>query len=148
MKKQLHVLLADDDKDDRFFFKKALKEVPIFTKLSEVENGERLMEFLNKNTENLPDVIFLDINMPRKNGHECLLEIKRDKKLEKIPVIIYSTSLHEDIADILYQNGAHYYLKKCDFSELPSAIHKILARLINNPQRPSRHLFVLNCHVV
>lgn len=148
MSKQLNILLADDDRDDRFFFDMALKTVPISTHLSTVENGEELMNFLANDPKQLPDVIFLDLNMPRKNGHECLLEIKNNKNFQNIPVVIYSTSLHDEIADVLYENGAHYYLKKSNFSELPAAIHKILSMLLKNPQRPSRDSFIINNVVV
>lgn len=144
MSKQLNILLADDDPDDRFFFGMAMKSVPFSSTISTVDNGEELMGFLEKNIAELPDVIFLDLNMPRKNGHQCLLEIKNNEKLKKIPVVIYSTSLHDQIADVLYENGAHYYLKKCNFSELPTAIDKILSLLVKDPHRPSRDLFVIN----
>jgi CheY-like chemotaxis protein len=60
------------------FFKDALGELPLLTKLSTVANGEQLMEVLNQ-TELLPDLLFLDLNMPRKNGFDCLLEIKQRK---------------------------------------------------------------------
>jgi len=144
MGKQVHILLAEDDKDDRDFFKKALKKVNIDTRLTTVEDGQKLLDFLNKNTDKLPDLLFLDINMPRKNGHECLSEIKRNKKLSQIPVIIYSTSLHDDVADVLHKKGAHFYLKKCDLTELTKAINEILALLAKNPKQPSRRKFVLS----
>src|SRR4051812_32115664 len=114
----LHILLADDDKDDRFFFGKALQAIPILTDLVTVEDGKKLMEHLLKNPKRLPDVLFLDLNMPRKNGSECLAEIKDSPKIKQLPVIIYSTSLHEDVADLLYEKGAHYYIRKTDLTEL------------------------------
>lgn len=138
------ILLADDDKDDRFFFERALKEVPIPTMLKTVKDGALLMEHLSQKEEPLPDVLFLDLNMPRKNGSECLIEIKQNKKLNHIPVIIYSTSLQDDIADKLYENGAHYYLQKCDFLELPKYLAKVLALLIKDPQKPPREKFVIS----
>ena len=147
LKKQnapLKILLADDDKDDRFFFEKALKEIPIATKLITVEDGEKLMNYLTENLEDLPDVLFLDLNMPRKKGSECLSEMKQNPKLKEIPVIIYSTSLHEEIATELYQNGAHYYLQKCDFTELPKIIEQVLSLLAENPKQPSRDKFIVN----
>jgi len=139
-----HILLADDDNSDRFFFEKALKEITIQTKLTTVEDGEQLLNYLKKNSNHLPDVIFLDLNMPRKNGNECLSEIKSDEKLKHIPIVIYSTSLYEDIANILYQNGAHYYLQKCDLKDLPAYIQKALTLLSENPGQPSKDKFILN----
>src|SRR5688572_24531741 len=114
----VNILLADDDKDDRFFFFKALQELPFSTQLTVVEDGEKLIAYLKKNSGKLPDVLFMDMNMPRKNGSECLAEIKSDPKLNRLPVIIYSTSLNMEAADLLYDNGAHYYVSKRSYSEL------------------------------
>lgn len=139
-----HVLLGEDDPSDRFFFEKALKAITTPTELITAQDGEKLMDYLKNNPSHLPDVIFLDLNMPRKTGYECLSEIKVEEKLKYIPVVIYSTSLHEEIADILYQNGAHYYLKKCDFSELPEKIERILTNLKKDPSKPARENFVVN----
>lgn len=141
----LHVLLADDDKDDRFFFDTALKELPIPTQLETVEDGEKLMNFLKKNSNKLPDVLFLDLNMPRKNGSECLLEIKANKKLKQLPVIIYSTSLHTDMADVLYKNGAHYYVRKTELGELIEHLLRIFTLLVEKKfARPTREEFIIN----
>lgn len=145
MQKQLHLLLADDDKDDRFFFKKVLSELSIPTSLTVAEDGEKLMAYLSKHNKNLPDVLFLDLNMPRKNGSECLVEIKSSKKFKDLPVIIYSTSLHEEVANLLYEKGAHYYIRKTDIIELKKVLHYILKRLAENKfTRPKRNEFVLN----
>ena len=140
----LNILLADDDADDRYFFEKALKELSIEANFKTVSDGERLMDHLMKNTEDLPDVLFLDLNMPRKNGSECLAEIKGSEKLKQIPVILCSTSLGNDFANSLYQTGAHYYLHKCDFSDLKKSIQKILSLLVKNPIQPSRDKFMLS----
>lgn len=89
MKNALNILLVDDDKDDRFFFARALKALSIPTILVTISDGEQLMSYLSKNSEQLPDVLFLDLNMPRKNGNECLSEIKLNKKIKQLPVILY-----------------------------------------------------------
>lgn len=143
--KPINILLADDDKDDRFFFDKALKVLTIPTQLSTVEDGELLMHYLFENVENLPDVLFLDLNMPRKKGSECLLEIKQNPSLKEIPVIIYSTSVHEDVADLLYKNGAHYYVQKTDLDELEKTLQYVLTMIIEKKFiRPEREDFILN----
>ena len=131
------VLLADDDKDDRFFFKKALDSLPGSYSLEMVADGEELMDYLDKNCDHLPDVIFLDINMPRKNGIECLEEIKHDGRLSKVAVVIYSTSGFNATAKALYEQGAHYYFQKCDYFELVSNLEAILTTLKRNPERPA-----------
>ncbi len=122
-----------------------MTESAISTKLTTVDDGERLMSYLSKNINKLPDVLFLDLNMPRKNGAECLKEIKLNKKLQHLPVIIYSTSLHEAVADELYKNGAHYYIRKTDLLELRKVLHKVLTMIIENKfSRPPRSEFILS----
>jgi len=109
---QLDILLADDDTDDCLFFEDALAELPVFTKLVAVHDGEKLMQQLNGETGRLPHILFLDLNMPRKNGFECLAEIKLNKKLQDLPVVIFSTSYEQQVVNLLYQNGAHYFIRK------------------------------------
>jgi CheY-like chemotaxis protein len=141
--KPLRILLADDDRDDRYFFGQALQELPVPTKLSTVEDGEKLIHYLYRHK--MPDVLFLDLNMPRKNGAECLAEIKTCKTLKDLPVVIYSTSLHNDVADILYANGAHYYLRKCDYPELKKSLKKMLGQMTEkNFERPRRDKFCIS----
>ncbi len=86
---QTNVLLADDDTDDCRFFELALNELALNTELTIVHNGEQLMSYLTDESNKIPDVLFLDLNMPRKNGFECLLEIKLNKKIGNIPIIVY-----------------------------------------------------------
>ncbi|CAN5361670.1 hypothetical protein BH09BAC1_BH09BAC1_09360 [soil metagenome] len=137
-----YILLADDDNDDRFFFQKALNAIPQPTTLHMVVDGEKLMDYLAENLHQLPDVIFLDVNMPRKNGIECLTEIKNDEQLKQIPVVMHSTSLRDETADLLYKTGAHYYLPKCEFTLLVERISNILDLLNNSPDQPERSKFV------
>ena len=142
---QLHVLFADDDKDDHFFFNIALKKVPFHTKFTTVEDGEELLTYLSEHSDNLPDVLFLDNNMPRKNGFECLLEIKKHPKLKNLPIIIYSTYLHEDVADVMYDNGAHFYIRKTAQAELKKALQYIFTQLLEKKlHQPSREQFILS----
>src|ERR1035437_7133970 len=129
----LNILLADDDTDDRFFFDKALKEIPIITHLTVVNDGEQLMNYQNKNSAHLPDILFLDLSMPRKTGFECLTEIKEDKKLKDIPVIVFTTSFgrginfEESLINTLSKIGAQEYVRKPgDFEQLKQIIHKSL----------------------
>jgi CheY-like chemotaxis protein len=134
--KKLNILLAEDDQDDRDFFDKALKEIPIPTHLTTVYDGEQLMNYLSKNSEHLPDVIFLDLNMPRKNGFECLCEIKENEKLKDIPVVMFSTSYprdikyEEDMINSLLKIGAHDFIRKSDnLAQLKEFIHQIIKRV-------------------
>jgi CheY-like chemotaxis protein len=92
----INILLADDDKADCLLFKDALEELPINAFLTIVENGEQVIEVLTNAKNNLPDVLFLDLNMPRKNGFATLGEIKRNSELYKLPIVIFSTSSEVD----------------------------------------------------
>lgn len=140
----LNILLADDDRDDRFFFNMALKGLPVPTHLTTVEDGEKLLFYL-KNAKKLPDVLFLDLNMPRKNGSVCLAEIKSNERLKKLPVIIYSTSLHEDVADLLYKGGAYYYVRKTDLAELKKILLRVLTLMTARDfMRPPREDFIIS----
>ena len=125
-----NILLADDDIDDRYFFDKALKALHLQIRLTTVNNGEELMTYLSENSKHLPDVLFLDLNMPRKNGSECLSEIKHNQKLKRLPVIIHSTSMHDDLADELYNKGALNYLQKTNVTELQKNLHDVLTLIM------------------
>jgi len=140
------LLLADDDIDDCMFFKEALEDLPLSTSLSTVNDGVELMNFLSGITGKLPDVLFLDLNMPKKTGIECLTEIKQNASLRNMPVVIFSTSLDMDVVNDLYESGAHYYIRKPgDFSKLKNSI---LEALIHTGQKdrkkPSRDKFILH----
>lgn len=144
-KQILNILIADDDKDDRFLFGIALNEVQIPHALKAVNNGQQLLDYLAANKKSLPDVVILDLNMPLKNGYECVIEIKKKEELKHLPIVIYSTSLQEEVADLLYQNGAHYYLQKTDIDALVPHLQWVLARFYQGEtERPSRDKFILN----
>ena len=114
----LTILLADDDADDRAFFTIALKEIPVDTILTTVNDGEELMDHFSKNPDNLPDVLFLDLSMPRKGGFECLTEMKDNMLLKDVPVVMFSTSYTQDfnyeisMIAVLYKLGVQDYIRK------------------------------------
>jgi CheY-like chemotaxis protein len=140
----MKILMADDDQDDRFFFAKALASVPIKTELTTVNDGEKLMKYLDQNAGNLPDVLFLDLNMPRKNGSECLHEIKAEPAMKHFPVVIYSTSLIDEVADVMYKAGAFYYMQKGDLSTLIPQLEMVLQSLAkSNYKRPRKSEFIV-----
>lgn len=142
---KLNILLADDDQDDRLFFKQALNELALETNLTTVNDGEELMNYLSAEQEHFPDVIFLDINMPRKNGPECLSEIKQNKKLSGIPVIMFSTSNAWDTINLLFKSGAHVYIHKpSDFSQLKQVIHHALPLAAENKFSNGKLKYILN----
>ncbi len=140
----LEILLADED--DNFLFIEALKELPITTNLTILENGEHVINHFIDNHNKLPAILFLDYNMPCKNGLECLTtEIKSIIQNQNLPVIITSTFISDITIDILYQKGAYYYMRKTNFSELVGNLLKI-SILIQEDRffRPVREQFVLS----
>jgi CheY-like chemotaxis protein len=140
------ILLADDDTDDCLLFTDALKDLPLATQLTTVRHGEELMSLLRA-TKEVPDLLFLDLNMPRKNGFECLTEIKQSEKLRTIPVIIFSTSFEPDIVNLLHKNGArHYICKPNTFEQLVEVIHRAITVTLqeNHLSHIPREEFVLS----
>jgi CheY-like chemotaxis protein len=146
LKSTINILLADDDKDDTELFKEVLEELPISIQLETVYNGEQLMQLLNQEKKQLPDVLFLDLNMPRKSGFECFSEIKQDEKLKQLPVIIFTTSFEPEVVNLLFSKGAHYYIRKPnDYSHLKKVIHQaIMLTSQTNLIKPPRDKFVLS----
>lgn len=123
----LHVLLADDDEDDRLFFKDAFEEIKIQTKVKFVHDGLQLMEYLLHPETILPNILFLDLNMPKMNGHECLNEIKKNDNLKNLIVAIYSTSSSEEDIEDTFIKGANIYIKKPnDFNSLKKIISEVI----------------------
>ena len=143
--KLLNILLADDDVDDCIFFRAALEELLLSVKLIAVHDGEQLMQLLTDETYHLPDVLFLDINMPRKNGFECLAEIKLSHKLQSLPVIMFSTSFEQEVVNRLYKSGAQYFIRKpSEFSQFKKIIHHALGIIaLQNITQPTREEFVI-----
>jgi CheY-like chemotaxis protein len=120
-------MLADDDEDDRLFFKEAFEEVKIKYKISTFNDGEQLMDYLYEAGNPLPDIIFLDLNMPRKSGIECLKEIRNNDRLKKISVAIYSTSSSEQDIEDTFVSGANVYIKKPnDFNMLKKILSDVV----------------------
>jgi len=144
--KTLDLVLADDDTDDCLFFRDVLDELEVTVALTMVGDGEELMQLLLSKEVPTPDAIYLDLNMPRKNGYECLLEIKKHIALKKLPIIIYSTSLNEDVVDRVYNSGASYYIQKpAEFKALKAVILKSILLIPKiRAGQTAKENFVLN----
>jgi CheY-like chemotaxis protein len=143
--KLLNILLADDDMDDCNFFEAALTALNLKTQLKTVNDGEALMAYLSKNVHQLPDVLFLDLNMPRKNGFECLTELKDNVQLKDIPVVIFSTSFPKAIIDKVFKMGANVYIRKPgDFAQLKQVIHNALPIATENHFSKGSLKYILN----
>lgn len=136
--KQL-IFLAEDDQDNCALFREALQSVNADCRLELCMDGVELMQKLNEPEEVLPDVIFLDLNMPRKNGWESLSEIKKETRLSAIPVIIFSTASCSREIKRVYDAGADLFVVKPDcFKKLIAIIRDILyidIRVMRQQQR-------------
>ena len=115
--KSITILLADDDPDDRLLVQEAFQENHLLNVVNTVEDGEELMEYLHKkgkfaDTAVRPNMILLDLNMPRKSGLEALQEIKADPEFRSIPVIVLTTSKAEEDVIRSYDLGVNSFIVK------------------------------------
>ncbi len=143
-KKSVNIFLADDDPEDREIFLEVIGEVVPHVDVTIAKNGKELMNLLTQKEE-LPDIIFLDLNMPFKNGQECLVEIRSSEKLKSIPVIIYSTSRSREHIDDTFMKGANFYFPKPDsFKELRAMMARIFALDWEDLMKPRKERFILS----
>lgn len=116
----LQVVLADDDKEDCFIFSDAIADLRIEIDLTIVGNGDKLMALLQ---EFIPDILFLDIHMPCRDGRQCIREIRANPLYDRLPVIIYSGMGEKDIISSFYREGANQFLiKPSTMDELKQAL--------------------------
>lgn len=127
MNEILKIVLADDDESDRANFVDAFEELKIKSNVHTFRDGVELMEYIENDDSSKPNIIFLDLNMPRKNGLECLKEIRSNPKLKEIIIVIYSTSSSEKDIDATFVNGANVYIKKPnDFTTLKQVLDRVV----------------------
>ena len=138
-----HVFFASGSPDDVLLFQQAIAELPYLVHPSTAHDDEDTLKALEKLSD-IPDLIILDLDLSNKNGLECLLEIKANKKFESSPVVVYGTTSYPSVIDQLYQGGAHLYLHKSETSRLKTLIHHVLS--INWKEKitqPPREEFIL-----
>lgn len=107
--KSYHILLGDDDDDDANLFREAISELPGKFAFYHVKDGEEVLQFLE---EKMVDLLFLDLNMPNLNGIDCLKQIRANRFLHQLPVIIYSTSNNMVYIENCFREGASRYIVK------------------------------------
>lgn len=123
----INIMLADDDEDDRNFFNDAINELKINNNLTVFKNGRELMDYLERPDTVLPHILFLDLNMPSKNGNECLAEIRQNPKFKDMSIAIYSTSSSEKDIEETFVGGANIYIKKPnDFANLKKVLREVV----------------------
>jgi CheY-like chemotaxis protein len=138
----LHVLFVDDDSDESYLFNEALEHSGLQIELSQARNGNDLLNVLVD--QPIPDLIFMDINMPYKDGFEALAEIKNREEYNKIPVVIYSTTKNSESINKCYEKGANLFIvKPNDFDGMVSVVKKVFTVDWKNPGKRSREEFVI-----
>ncbi|MCH8917497.1 MAG: response regulator [Proteobacteria bacterium] len=125
---RIGIIIADDDADDRLLITEALEQVSRIKVVRTVGDGQELMDLLNsgelgEGSQDLPYLVLLDLNMPRKDGREALAEIRANPQIKCIPVVILSTSQSPQDVRTSYGLGANAYLCK------PASFEKLVATM-------------------
>jgi len=141
----LHILLVDDDEDDRMFFEEALQDIEPDARLDYAQNGLEALELLEK-VERYPDIVFLDLNMPVVSGEECLEQIRATDAIRDLKVVIYSTSFDPNTVELLFMKGADRYIRKPGaFNELKQTISNAIHAIYGKGKRTiDKESFVIN----
>jgi len=117
------IMIIDDDADDRSMFAEALMEINELIHLIPMVSCEKAIEYFNNKSAAIPDIIFLDINMPTMNGWQCLDNLREMASTKQIPVVIYTTSQSEENYEKVKNMEATYFLSKpSKFKELVKAL--------------------------
>jgi CheY-like chemotaxis protein len=124
------ILYADDDKEDQEVFAEIIQFINPEIKLVSAEDGLKTLELLSNGET--PDIIFLDVNMPFLSGYQALAEIRKNHKLEKTKVVIYSTNPYQSTFDEYAPLNAEYLRKPSTISEGVEALRSIIQSPVNN----------------
>ncbi len=126
MSPQITILLVEDSQSDARLIKEFLEEININIDLNTVKDGIEALEYLHKHckpVDNCPNIVILDLNLPKMNGNEVLKEMKKDPDLKKIPVIILTTSTAQEDINECYEALASCYISKpVEFDEFAKVI--------------------------
>lgn len=141
--KSIHILLIEDNEGDILLTKEAFEDAKILNQLSIVRDGQQAIQFLEKREPftdvDAPDLILLDVNLPKKNGHEVLQYIKANKALKHIPVIMLTTSISEKDIAKSYENHANCYITKPveveDFLNVIASIEDFWIKIVQLPYK-------------
>jgi CheY-like chemotaxis protein len=123
--KPTNVLIAEDDDDDFFIFSLAISETTFTVLLKRAEDGELLMKLLK---QEMPDILFLDLLMPLKDGRQCLLEIRADRRYDRLPIIVYTALQDLETVEYCYRQGSNLLtIKPNSIQDLKEAIQRVLS---------------------
>lgn len=139
----VHILLVEDNEGDILLTREALEDTKLDIKLSVVKDGKEALDFLNKAGKHInadsPDLLLLDVNLPKKNGHEVLTSIKGNDAFKHIPVIMLTTSSSQKDIDQSYNNYANCYITKPvevnDFLKVVATIENFWLSIVKLPTK-------------
>ena len=134
---QTDILLAEDDFEDVQILDMALKSLELSYTLRHAANGDVLFILLK---DRIPAILFLDIHMPCKDGAACIIEIRKNKEYDKLPIVMYTSNFSKRILDECFKNGANLYMKKANtYSELIEKLKVVFSidwdHYLDNPEK-------------
>jgi DNA-binding response OmpR family regulator len=139
------IVLAEDNLEHCFFFERALKEVAPGVGFSAVHDGDKLIQLLESY---LPDLLFLDLGMPCKNGVQCMKEIRAHRLNDSMPIVVFSITDDNQAIQAAYGYGANLYIvKPNEYSLLKSFLEKVLSMDWNDPKGVTDSHFTKNKYV-
>jgi CheY-like chemotaxis protein len=128
-----NIVFAEDDEDDQLYFKEAFHEINPSVRVVFVTDGIQLSRLL-KNF--LPDLLFLDLEMPYRNGLQCLVELRANPCSVNLPVVVFSSTMQPANIQTAYEMGAHLFLHKSSrYSEYSDCLKKILSMDWDHPEK-------------
>jgi CheY-like chemotaxis protein len=126
--KNYNIVLADDDEDDRSFFSDAVRQLSVPAALHVFTDGQKLLNHLF-NEEELPDIIFLDLHMPKKDGMECIREIRKQARFNEVPIVMFTMEGQPPYMKDPKQPVANKYIEKTSsFTSLVQTLDKLLSK--------------------
>jgi CheY-like chemotaxis protein len=139
----LNILFVDDDTDESYLFNEALEHSGLQINLSRARDGNDLLSYLKE--EPLPDLVFIDLNMPYKDGLEALSEIRKEPKYQNLPLVIYSTTKNQLQIDSSYKYGANLFVvKPNNFDDMVQVVKKVCNIDWKNFTTPKREEFLIS----
>jgi len=140
-----NVLLAEDNREHCFFFKRALKQLRLDISFASVQDGDALIKLLGSY---IPDLLFLDLDMPCKNGVECIKQIRDNKVYDVLPIVIFTITNQHNAIQSAYGFGANlYFVKPQEFSVLVKSLEHILSLNWSDPKSITERYFKENKYV-
>jgi CheY-like chemotaxis protein len=127
------VVFAEDDEDDQLYFREVFREINADIQIVFVRDGNQLLQLLRNF---LPDILFLDLEMPYKNGLQCLVELRENSSYSGLPIVVFSSTMRPANIQTAYEMGAHLFLHKSSrYSEYSDCLKKILLMDWGHPEK-------------